>query len=222
MSPAQKTTALNNAETIYSSIVDYLDAFLHDSSYYQKSEADAKFYGPGNDGTGSGLVAEFFHGMTAQQLIDAGFPAGGICAWANSEASIPAGFTLANGLNSTPDLRNRIPVAAGGNYALGATGGANTVTTTGTVTIAGHTLTAAEIPKHTHGSIYDYYAITGNTAGELWGSLPSYEMPTTYDTGRNTSDTGDGGSHTHIASWAGTASQDKRPPHMALCWICKS
>lgn len=219
MSPAEKLAGLTNAETVYGSLVDYLDGYYHDSLYYLKADAEAKFFGPDNQGSGSGCVAELLDGMTADAIIASGFPSGGICAWANSEETIPTGFALANGLNSTPDLRNRIPVAAGGNYVLGATGGANTVTTTGTVTIAGHALTAAEIAKHTHGTITDYYGITSSTYG---GYDYTPASGSTQDISMYTGNTGDGGSHSHAGTWKGASSKDKRPPFMALCWICRS
>jgi hypothetical protein len=37
-------------------------------------------------------------------------PSGAIMMWSGSEASIPAGWVLCNGSNSTPDLRNRFVV----------------------------------------------------------------------------------------------------------------
>ena len=66
-------------------------------------------------------------------------PSGIITLWSGSIASIPGGWTLCNGSNSTPDLRDRFVVGAGTTYAVGATGGANTVT-----------LDATMIPAHTH------------------------------------------------------------------------
>lgn len=66
-------------------------------------------------------------------------PAGVITLWSGSIASIPAGWYLCDGTNGTPDLRDRFVVGAGTTYAVGATGGANTVT-----------LDATMIPGHTH------------------------------------------------------------------------
>lgn len=66
-------------------------------------------------------------------------PAGVITLWSGSIVSIPAGWYLCDGTNSTPDLRDRFVVGAGTTYAVGATGGANTVT-----------LDATMIPAHTH------------------------------------------------------------------------
>jgi microcystin-dependent protein len=66
-------------------------------------------------------------------------PTGVITLWSGSIAAIPSGWLLCNGANSTPDLRDRFVVGAGTTYAVGATGGANTVT-----------LDSTMIPSHTH------------------------------------------------------------------------
>ena len=66
-------------------------------------------------------------------------PSGIITLWSGSIASVPTGWVFCNGANSTPDLRDRFVVGAGTTYAVGATGGANTVT-----------LDATMIPSHTH------------------------------------------------------------------------
>jgi hypothetical protein len=50
-------------------------------------------------------------------------PSGGIILWSGSIGSIPAGYVLCNGNNSTPDLRDRFIVGAGSTYAVDATGG---------------------------------------------------------------------------------------------------
>lgn len=66
-------------------------------------------------------------------------PPGLISLWSGSIVSIPSDWYLCNGSNGTPDLRDRFVVGAGTTYAVGATGGANTVT-----------LDATMIPAHTH------------------------------------------------------------------------
>ena len=75
-------------------------------------------------------------------------PAGIITLWSGAISAIPTGWVLCNGTNSTPDLRDRFVVGAGTTYAVGATGGANTVT-----------LDATMIPSHTH-----TVTTTGSTA----------------------------------------------------------
>jgi hypothetical protein len=71
--------------------------------------------------------------------INTAMPSGGIIIWSGSVASIPSGWYLCNGSNSTPDLRGKFVYGAGGSYAVGATGGAET-----------HTLSEAEMPSHRH------------------------------------------------------------------------
>jgi hypothetical protein len=222
MTTAEKLTALDNLEGMYGDATDYIDAITHATSYYTDAQAGARYFTAATDGTGSGLIAAKLDGYTAEEIIAAGTPSGNICLWSGSEASIPAGFYLCNGSNGTPDLRNRMIPGAGSHYTKAETGGANTVTTTGTVTIAGHTLTAAEIPKHTHGSITDYYS-TAPASTSKWSYGNTYPAAKVgSDVSRNTGYTGDGGSHDHDATWAGTSSLNKRIPYYALCFIMKS
>jgi len=219
----QKLSFLDNLETMYTQSVSYIDAITHSSSYFTDAECNSRFFSSANDGTGSGLIAATLDGYTADQIIAAGSPSGVIAWWSGSEASIPVGWVLCNGLNSTPDLRNRFVPGAGSHYAKGDTGGANTVTTTGTVTIAGHALTAAEIPQHTHGTITDNFA-NGKTRAYAYpgGGSPTGCVQNNANHDTATGNTGSGDAHSHTASWAGTANQDKRPPFYALCFIMRS
>ena len=73
------------------------------------------------------------------------FPSGMIVLWSGSTGSIPSGWVLCNGSNSTPDLRNRFVVGAGDTYSVDATGGSadatlvsHTHTATSSVTDPGH------------------------------------------------------------------------------------
>ena len=90
-------------------------------------------------------------------FVQASVPSGVIVMWSGSIASIPAGWALCNGSNGTPDLRDRFVVGAGSTYAVGATGGANTVT-----------LTTANLPSHTH-SISGSGTTSGQSAGHTHG-----------------------------------------------------
>jgi len=218
MSTAQKLTALDNLESMYSQAVSYIDAITHSSSYYTDAQAAARYFSADTDGSGTGLVAATLDGSTADEIIAGGTPSGSICWWSGSDVSVPAGWYVCNGLNGTPDLRNKFIVGAGSHYSKGDTGGANTVTTEATITIAGHSLTATEIAKHTHGTITDYYAST--SLGYHYGVGGSYvdfsEVP------RDTGPTGSGNAHTHDATYTGTGSQAKIPPYLALYLIMKS
>ena len=55
-----------------------------------------------------------------------GFPIGGIIMWSGTAELVPAGWTICNGQNGTPDLRNKFVVGVGtqfGNTLVKATGG---------------------------------------------------------------------------------------------------
>jgi len=103
-----------------------------------------------------GVTLDGAAGTSGQVLLSAGsgntptwgnaFVAGMIMLWSGSSATIPSGWLLCDGSNSTPDLRNRFVVGATSTYAVGATGGsANAIvvshTHTATVTDSGHTHT---------------------------------------------------------------------------------
>ncbi len=221
MSTTAKVNGLNNLETIYSNAVSDIDAITHSNRYYTKAQVDAKYFTSSTDGSGSGMIAATLDGWTAQQIIDSGTPSGCIAIWSSTKGTIPSGWYLCDGLNSTPNLQDRFVVGSGGNYDRGDSGGSDVVTTTSaTITIGGHALTANEIPSHTHGSITDYYNNADNTQmpSTTWGGHCSAPSNHSAYTGY----AGSGNSHTHTASYTGTANQDKRPPFYALCYIMKA
>ena len=61
-----------------------------------------------------------------EAAVGAAVPAGTIAAWKGAADAVPAGWALCDGANGTPDLRGRFLVGAGGDYAVGDTGGAAT------------------------------------------------------------------------------------------------
>jgi microcystin-dependent protein len=68
-----------------------------------------------------------------------GVPIGAIIMWSGAINLIPAGWTLCDGTNGTPNLRDQFIVGAGSKYSVGASGGEAT-----------HTLIEDEMPRHTH------------------------------------------------------------------------
>ena len=71
------------------------------------------------------------------------FKAGMIVMWSGSIATIPTGWVLCDGSNSTPDLRDKFIVGAGTTYAVAATGG------TKDAVVVSHTHTVTQTP-HSH------------------------------------------------------------------------
>lgn len=184
--------------------------------------------------------------------ISAVVPSGVIVMWSGSIANIPAGWLLCNGSNGTPDLRNRFVVGAGGNYAVNATGGENTVS-----------LTTAQMPNHTHsfsattggagshshtgttstanltGSInFSNNGVTsfsasgifstfgsGNQAGFGSGGTPGgFSLNASHNHSFTTSSVGN---HTHSVSGTtggtgGGQAHENRPPYYALAYIMKA
>ena len=109
-------------------------------------------------------------------------PSGGIILWSGSTGSIPSGWFLCDGSNGTPDLRNRFVVGAGSSYAVGATGGADSVT-----------LSTSQIPSHSH----SFSATTGGSGSHSHtysGTTSLVSNDHTHNFSGTTSGVGD---HTH-------------------------
>lgn len=137
--------------------------------------------------------------------VTASFPSGGIIIWSGSSASIPTGWYLCNGSNSTPDLRDRFVVGAGSTYAVNATGGSTdsivvSHTHTATVTDPGHNHTA-------YGSTAPPYSAGGNAVFS----------PTTV-----TTSTAVTGISVAISTNGVTGVNANLPPYFALCYIMKA
>ncbi|MGB3943811.1 MAG: hypothetical protein WBK88_03355 [Methanothrix sp.] len=209
---------LNLMETQYDEFDASYAVHDHDDRYYTKVAADARFFHAGNDGVGSGLDAWLLDGYSPADIEAAAIPPGSIGIWPGSVESVPGGFHVCNGQNGTPDLRDRMVVGAGDAYARGAMGGYATRTPTGTVTVAGHALTVAQIPAHLH-SYTDYYC---NVADASSGGGISISGNYT-DANRNTAtDGGSGAAHGHPGSTISFAAYDNLPLYRALLWIMRA
>jgi len=156
-------------------------------------------------------------GASGQVLLSAGgsttptwgsaFPSGGIIIWSGSSASIPTGWLLCDGTNSTPDLRNRFVVGATSTYAVGATGGsADAIVVSHT-----HTATVTD-PTHTH-----TYSSSVATVGVAGGGNNVGVSGTTLTT--NAASTGITVSNSTTGS---SGTNANLPPYYALCYIMKS
>jgi microcystin-dependent protein len=139
------------------------------------------------------------------------FPSGGIIIWSGSSASIPSGWVLCNGSNSTPDLRDRFVVGAGSTYAVGNTGGSanaivvsHTHTATSTVTDPGHTHSIRNDNNNNNGIIPN-------------GGDGSNSSTTTVDSATTGITVG-----TTVASAGSSGTNANLPPYYALCYIMKT
>jgi hypothetical protein len=159
-------------------------------------------------------------GASGQVLLSAGgsntptwgnaFVAGMIMIWSGSSASIPSGWLLCDGTNSTPDLRNRFVVGATSTYAVGATGGsADAIVVSHT-----HTATVTD-PGHTHSlspSIQTASGVDGNVGKVSGGTTVSNITISTATTGITVANSTTGSSGTNA----------NLPPYYALCYIMKA
>jgi microcystin-dependent protein len=152
-------------------------------------------------------------------------PSGGIIMWSGSVASIPSGWVLCNGGNSTPDLRNRFVIGAGSSYNPGNTGGSST-----------SSLSTSNMPAHTHSN--GTLGGSTNTTGSHTHGLKTYydanangtESATAYaNYAGKTTTTEAAGNHSHtltITGSTGSAGSGSAfnilNPYYALAFIMKT
>jgi hypothetical protein len=138
-------------------------------------------------------------------------PSGCILLWSGSIGSIPAGFVLCNGLNSTPDLRDRFVVGAGSSYAVDATGGS----------------ADSVLPTHTHSAtsvVTDPGHVHSIPASSAAGSLNAFGRGSVNDQGTYSSNSAVTGITvaTTNANAGVSATNGNLPPYYALCYIMKT
>ena len=148
---------------------------------------------------------------TIPTVAPASLPTGCILLWSGSIGSIPAGFALCNGLNGTPDLRNRFVVGAGSTYAVDATGGS------ADAIVVSHNHTATSVvtdPGHNHQFNILNTIANGNNAYTATGGQVGTGTVTTETTGITVATTN---------TAAGTSGTNANlPPYYALCYIMKT
>jgi microcystin-dependent protein len=102
-------------------------------------------------------------------------PSGVILMWSGSIATIPSGWLLCDGSNSTPDLRNRFIIGAnaddGGAAKTNVTGSATQTGGTKDAIVVSHTHTATVTdPGHTHVANNNFDFIVGQSGGGRYGA----------------------------------------------------
>jgi len=166
--------------------------------------------------TGQVLTSNGAAALPTMQTITS-FVTGMIIMWYGTVATIPAGWYLCNGSNSTPDLRNRFVIAADAD-----SGGAAKTTVTGTATQSGGSADAVVV-SHTHvatdaGHTHTFTASVGTVSprggagGETYGNAPS----------GSTTATGNASITNAVPVGSVSGTNQNLPPYYALCYIMKS
>jgi microcystin-dependent protein len=169
-----------------------------------------------------GLTLDGAAGTSGQVMVSAGsgntptwgnaFVAGMIMLWSGSSETIPSGWLLCDGSNSTPDLRNRFVVGATSTYAVGATGGsADAIVVSHT-----HSATVTD-PGHFHTA--DVYDTVGDAqqSGGKFAQFVNNILKGTADTKSKTT-----GISVGIGSTGGSGTNANLPPYYALAYIMKA
>ena len=162
------------------------------------------------------VYADNFVGSGANLTGIESFVSGMILLWSGSTGSIPSGFVLCNGSNSTPDLRDRFVVGAGNTYSVGATGGSNTGTDT--VNISGSDTVSITVSGTAEA--YTGYSENSTHFANYWNSLRTIQY--NYSRGKISLPFSGTGTDTVNISGSDTVSIDNRPPYYALCYIMKT
>lgn len=155
---------------------------------------------------------------------------GMVLLWSGTSGSIPAGYVLCDGNNSTPDLRDMFVLGGGG--ALPTSGGSSSTTTgastLGSLAIGATALTVAQIPAHGHTLLVGQTTTPGGGQGPRLDWFNAGSPLTNVPAGPNAGsqiigNTGNGDPHTHTLSGSTShAHSYTLPPYRALFYIMKT
>jgi hypothetical protein len=159
-------------------------------------------------------------------------PIGGIIMWSGSIATIPTGWSLCDGTSSTPDLRERFIIGAGGNNTTVADTTGYNPGTTGGLNFVG--LSTAEVPGHTHPITITSASVsvsptsvttgvsvttgTNGTAGTITPTIVTAVSSTNSTLSASFTYTGDTGSN----NTSTVSAHENRPPYYALAFIMRT
>ena len=204
--PANKTTY------VFSTGTGVVDAITHLSSLTLATPLAATQGGTGLNAAGTaGNLLTSNGTIWTSSAPPSSFVQGMIILWSGSIVSIPAGWTLCNGVAvggvTPPDLRDRFIVGAGNTYAVAATGGSpNAIVVSHT-----HTATVTD-PGHNH-------TYLENTQAEFIG-VGNPQQNVFNDQTRTTS-TNTTGITVGISTEGSSATNANLPPYYALAYIMK-
>ncbi len=159
---------------------------------------------------------------------------GMVLMWNGASGSIPTGYLLCDGTSGTPNLKDQFIVGAGNLYAWGSSGGSAATATgstdpSGSLSVAGHALTIAELPAHHHSMWTGGYAANGSNSA-LVTLLNGGTQQNTFPAGASgisgnqiIGDTGSGNTHTHgLTGGLAHTHSITLPPYYALFFIQKA
>jgi len=151
-----------------------------------------------------------------QTALSAAFTTGMIMMWSGTIATIPTGWVLCNGSNSTPDLRNKFVIGAhtdSAGVAYSTVTGSNTQTGgTKDAIVVSHTHTATVTdPTHTHGNNTNALGAGASIAAPGGGFTSPGQLPSA-STGISVANSTEGSSGTN----------QNLPPYYALAYIMKT
>jgi hypothetical protein len=164
-------------------------------------------------------------------------PTGVITMWYGSIASIPTGWYLCDGTNSTPDLRARFIVGANTTtYPVAATGGSADATLVSHTHTATSTFTGSALGTHTHtatdaGHTHSYslpnqsFPQSGSSTPALYPSFAATNTSTGFasiSVSSNSAGTPAGTVATSNSTEGASATNANLPPYYALAYIMKA
>ena len=132
------------------------------------------------------------------------FISGMIMLWSGSIVSIPTGWLICDGTNSTPDLRNKFIVGAGSTYAVNAAGGS------ADAVVPSHTHTATD-SGHTHTQTGYTSAIAQSNGANQYPVITPISLTT-----------GTGVANITVSTTGVSPTNANLPPYLALAYIMKS
>jgi hypothetical protein len=171
------------------------------------------------DGTAGASGQVLLSAGTGTPTWGSGFPSGGIIMWSGTIATIPSGWLLCDGSNSTPDLRNKFIIGA-----FSDDSGTAKTTVTGSPTQTGGTKDAIVV-SHTH-TATSTVTDPGHNHTAAGTRAPPFETGgnANFTNGTVTTSTATTGITvaTTNASAGSSGTDQNLPPYYALAYIMKS
>jgi microcystin-dependent protein len=149
------------------------------------------------------------------------FPYGAIVIWSGDPASLPTGWVLCDGTNSTPDLRDKFVINAGNTYTKGASGGTASINLTNTQLPAHRHYTTTSSHSHAHSIRTEF----GRSRGINYTAINGQYMQASNKNAFISNHPFKGRIHNHVhyaGNTGGNSSFSNIPPYYALAFIMKT